>query len=431
MIVKKDNPLAPAQDKKTKLVPEAKSSIAPADNRDFSEIQKQYTAILQNDSIGSVDTLVYQAEDIGYYYGGFTGSERDREEAERLRAMYPQGFGYTDGSGYSLAMWLAGDSDWNVYVDGDKVWWTPTWTNYRFYNSYNFHTMKYGRFFAYDYSYRYFYPSWGVNVSWDPWYWDLHFGWSYHSPYYSGYYYPYGHYYGYYGYGHHHHHYAGHYDGHYGKNIYHGRRTATGSHVGTSTYTSNRSSNSNVTRRANARTNVNRTGTNRTSSNRTSNVATRRSANSSSAADVRRTRAASRYSSANRSAYSNRSNTTRRTYNGTNPNTRRSVSGTTTNSRTRYGTQTNRTRRSSSTYSNTTRSSSPSYNKTRNATRPTYNSTRGSRNSSFSNRSTTRSSYSKVRSNPRSSSRGSAYRSSSSRGINYPTYFGNHYLEYI
>lgn len=80
VIAKKDNPLAPAQENQTKVVPETKSSIAPVDDRDFSEIQKQYAAILQNDSIGNVDTLVYQAEEAGYYYGGFTGSESDREE---------------------------------------------------------------------------------------------------------------------------------------------------------------------------------------------------------------------------------------------------------------------------------------------------------------------------------------------------------------
>ncbi|MCT4603544.1 MAG: hypothetical protein N4A59_11675, partial [Marinifilum sp.] len=215
VVAKKDNPLAPAQKDNAKVVPQSKTGIAPADDRDFSEIQKQYAAILENDSMGSVDTLIYQAEESGYYLGGFSGSDRDREEAERLREMYPQGFGYYDGSGYSLAMWLAGDNDWNVYVDGDNVWWTPTWTNYRYYNSYNFSTMRYGNYFAYNYpyqSYHYGYPSWGIGLGWNSWHWDFHFGWNYHYPYHHGYYwnhwYPYGHYYGYYGHGHHHHHYA-------------------------------------------------------------------------------------------------------------------------------------------------------------------------------------------------------------------------------
>ena len=128
--VKKSNALAPANATQASTKTNPNIGSEALEDRNFDALQQKYTDILNDESIGSVDTLIYEG-DSGYYLGGFTGSERDQEEAQRLREIYPQGFGYYDNSGYNTAMWLAGDSDWNLYVDGDNVWWTPTCTNHR------------------------------------------------------------------------------------------------------------------------------------------------------------------------------------------------------------------------------------------------------------------------------------------------------------
>ncbi len=191
-----------------------------SDDRDFSGIQQKYAKL---------DSSDYQKKETGYYLGGFTGDEYDKEEAQRFREMYPQGFGAYDGSGYSLAMWLAHDNDWNVYVDGHKVWWTPTWTNNSYYDFFNFNTMRYGNYFVYDYpfsthpfldyhfhNHRYDYPRWNIGFSWNSC-WNPHSYWTHRYDYCR---YPYFH--------PHHNHHGGHYygggkhhhgGGYYGSNL--------------------------------------------------------------------------------------------------------------------------------------------------------------------------------------------------------------------
>ncbi|MCT4614975.1 MAG: hypothetical protein N4A49_08900 [Marinifilaceae bacterium] len=120
-------------------------------------------------------------EDHGEYLGGFNGSELDKQDAERLRQTYPQGFGYYNNSGHNLSMWLAGDPDWNVYTDGEHYWWTPSWTNYNYYNSYNFSPMRYGFNMSYRYPYNYYSPHLNNWHSWNNWF-DPYYSYGYFDP---------------------------------------------------------------------------------------------------------------------------------------------------------------------------------------------------------------------------------------------------------
>ncbi|MFT5749822.1 MAG: hypothetical protein ACI93S_001093, partial [Ancylomarina sp.] len=227
----------PIIEQRTKAEPTTKATFG--DDRDFQQVQEEYNQMLTNDSNESIDTTYYNDEQ-GYFIGEFNGTDSDLDDIERLREWYPQGFGYSDNSGYNLAMWLAGDSNWNVYVEGDKVWWTPSWTNFNNYNSFRFSPVRYGRQFAYNY------PHYGSSFSfgfgfgigsgyYNDLYWCNSFGWgnSYYGNYSNyGYGYPY--------YGH---------NNHYGSNYgyanhsknYYGHRTSMGSKKGTSRTYTNRS----------------------------------------------------------------------------------------------------------------------------------------------------------------------------------------------
>jgi len=385
----------PAVVTSTKVEPTAKTTFK--DDRDFKLIEEQYLDMLNNDSIQSLDTTIHN-EDQGYYLGNFNGNEWDREEAESLRRWYPQGFGYYDNSGYNTAMWLAGDPDWNVYVDGNSVWWTPTWTNYNYYNAFRFSPVRYGRNFAYDYPY--YGSSFGFGYGYyDDFYWSLNFGWGLshysHYPYYSNY--PY------YGHGHHHH---GGYYGHskHSKNYY-GRRTSMGSKAGTNRTYTNRSAATRTNGKANR---INRS---EKYSRSSTNTTSRRSANTSGVS-TRRSSAAQKYGSRNsRSSYNNRMGTGTRRTNTSGTIKRSSYNGKTT----RYGTQT-RSSYNGNKSGTTTRRRTTHYTKPQNNTRPSYNKS-GTRRSSTMRSSGTRSSgYSKVRSSS-NYNRSSSNRSSSGSAV--------------
>jgi len=383
------------------------------DDRDFQLIQEQYRQMLENDSIESIDTTFYN-EDQGYYIGEFEGSEWDREDAESLRRWYPQGFGYYDNSGYNTAMWLANDPNWNVYVDGDNVWWTPTWTNYNHYNAYRFSPVRYGRSFAYNYPY--YGSSFGFGFGsgyYDDFYWSMNFGWGYNH--YSHYGYPYYPYYG------HHHHHHGYYGSSKYSNNYYGHRTSVGSKAGTKRAYTNRSASTRkdgIVSRVNRSANYSKTGTanrvNRSSRYSKAGTTTRRSATTAKEA-VRRSTSAQRYGTRNnRSAYGNRLGTSNKRTNTTGTIRRSNYKGTTT----RYGTQ-NRSTYSGTKKSTTTRRRTSNYTKPRSNSRPSYNSSGTRRSTNMRSTSTRTSRYSKVRSTPSSRrSSSSTYRpsrSSSSR----------------
>lgn len=220
----------PIIEQTTKVKPTQKTTFG--DDRDFQQIQEQYNEMLTDDSVGPIDTTYYNDEQ-GYFVGEFNGNDSDLDDIERLREWYPQGFGYYDNSGYNLAMWLAGDSDWNVYVEGDKVWWTPSWTNFNNYNSYRFSPIRYGRQFAYNYPYYGSSFGFGFGIGagfYNDFYYGNSFGYGFGYPYYNNYSnYAYG--YPYYG---HHNYYGGNYGYANHSRNYYGRRTSVGSKTGLS-----------------------------------------------------------------------------------------------------------------------------------------------------------------------------------------------------
>ena len=383
----------PTIEQTTQEEPTTKATFS--DDREFQLIQEQYLQILANDSIESIDTTYYNEEE-GYYINEFRGSDYDREEAERLRQWYPQGFGYYDNSGYNMAMWLAGDPDWNVYVDGDNVWWTPSWTNFNHYNAFRFSPARYGRTFAYSYS-PYYGSSFGFGLGfgfYDDFYWGLNFGWGYshynHYPYYGHGYNPY--------YGHNYHH--GNYYGSGYSNNYYGHRSSMGSKAGTNrAYTNRRSA---------TRTDGTVSRVNRSAGYTKSGTTTRRSAATAQDA-VRRSTAAQRYGTRNnRSSYSNSVGTSTRRTNTTGTVKRSNYQGTTT----RYGTQNRSTYRGTKS-GTTTRRRTSNYTKPQSNSRPSYNNsgTKRSTNTRATNTRTSR--YSKVKSTP-SYNRSSTKSSSSS-----------------
>jgi hypothetical protein len=387
----------PIIEQTTKVEPTTKATFS--NDRDFQQIQEQYRQMLENDSIEAIDTTFYNEEE-GYYINEFRGSDYDREEAERLRQWYPQGFGYYDNSGYNLAMWLAGDSDWNIYVDGDKVWWTPTWTNFNYYNSFRFSSVRYGRHFAYNYPH--YGSSFGFGFGggfYDDFYWSLNFGWGYshynHYPYYGHGYNPY--------YGHNYHH-GAYYGSARQSNNYYGHRSSMGSKAGTNkAYTNRRSA---------TRTDGTVSRVNRSANYSKSGTTTRRSATTAKDA-VRRSTAAQKYGTRNnRSSYSNRAGTSTRRTNTSGTVKRSSYQGTTT----RYGTQNRSTYRGTKS-GTTTRRRTSNYTKPQSNSRPSYNKS-GTRRSTNTRATSTRTSrYSKVKSTPsynRSSTKSSTRNSSSS-----------------
>ncbi len=361
--------------KTSETIPLTKNTFK--DDREFQLIQKQYKEMLANDSIGYVDTTFYN-EDQGYFLSSFDGDDRDRREAERLREMYPQGFGYSDGSGYSIAMWLAGSHDWNIYIDGDRVWWTPTQTNFSGHQSFIWSPLRYGHTFAYNYS-SYYGSSFGFGIGngfYDDFYWNHHLGWN--SPFY----------------GHNYFSHNGHYYPHY-NNVYHPSRP----------------SNRHYARRTNmgGRTNSNHVYTSRSANSRTQGSVkqARRSSNSQlGISSRRRSTAGQRYNSQNsRNTYGNRTNVTSRRTSGT---VGRSNGGTT-----RYGSQ-NRSSYNRTKTGTTTRRRTSSYRTPRGNSRPSYNNS-GTRRSSHSRSSSSRvSGYSKVKNTSGYSRQSSSRRSSSS-----------------
>ena len=381
----------PIIEQTTKTVPTTKATFG--DDRDFQQIQEQYNEMLTDDSVGSIDTTYFNDEQ-GYFIGEFNGTDSDLEEIERLRQWYPQGFGYYDNSGYNLAMWLAGDPDWNVYVDGDKVWWTPTWSNFNYYNSYRFSSVRYGRHFAYNDPY--YGSSFGFGFGFgigNGFYNDLYWGGSF------GMGYPYNNYYSHYGYGYPYYGHNNHHGGHYGyakhsKNYY-GPRKTSGSKAGTSRAYTNRS--------AVSKTKGTTSRVNRSSAYTKSGTTTRRSATTAKDA-VRRSTAAQRYGNRNtRSSYGNRAGTTTRRVNSNGTVRRSNYKGTTT----RYGTQNRSTYRG--TKSGTTVKRRPSnYTKPRSNSRPSYNKSGTRRSTNVRSTGTRSSKYSKVKSTP-------TYRKSSTR----------------
>lgn len=142
---------------------------------------------------GTTREVIY--ENTGYWVGGFKGSKSDLQEAARIIAQYPEGFGYI-ANGQEIAMDLSFSPDWNVYTDNGRYWWFPSYTNIDLYSTFIFGTYPkyiwtvvwnqpgYDSFVFNDHF------NWGVNFGWGGPGWRVGFGWNngYYRPWYNGWY---------------------------------------------------------------------------------------------------------------------------------------------------------------------------------------------------------------------------------------------------
>ncbi len=126
----------------------------------------------------------YSEDGQGYYHGGFSGSQNDFEYAERIRRFHNPKFTiHISDPGFNN-LYFMNPFDWNIYIDNNYAWVTPTWTNSMYWN------------YMYGPSY-----SWGWNR---PWGWNSWYGpygnpwgrphypyWGWNRPHYPGYYPPY------------------------------------------------------------------------------------------------------------------------------------------------------------------------------------------------------------------------------------------------
>lgn len=153
-----------------------------------------------SDEVAPGDTVYIQPEE-GYYLNDFNGSLNDYEYTIRIHRFYDPRYAISIGDPAYTNIYFLDSNDWNVYIDGNYAWVTPTWTNPWYWN-YMWAPYSYS---SWAWRWNYGWTSWGF---YDPWYYS--YGWGY--PYY-GYYgwgYPY--------YGWNHPHYGWHNDWYYTAN---------------------------------------------------------------------------------------------------------------------------------------------------------------------------------------------------------------------
>lgn len=164
--------------------------------------------------LGEANDSTEQYDEKGYYLNGFNGSESDLEYAARIRKFHNPKYRVFIGDPAYNDINFLNNYDWNVYVEGNYAYVTPTWTN-PYWFDYTYSPNSYWGWNRWNYGSPYYgwgnYP-WSMNNYWG--YGGYHGG--YYGNYYGGYY---GGYYGdYYGYGYPYYCYGGHgyYGGYYG-----------------------------------------------------------------------------------------------------------------------------------------------------------------------------------------------------------------------
>ncbi len=168
----------------------------------IEDLERKYQEILANDSIGSVDTLVYKSEDSGNPYQNILSTSYQESYERRLKGMsnpsYRLNYWTTQ---YSDDYWYASAYDpsfYNIIVMGSDVWVEPYyissmfgWPRYGF-SSY-WGSPWFGRFYSYGYYsfyWGYGYPSyWGYSNPYSYWYspWNSYY-WGYNNGYWDSYY---------------------------------------------------------------------------------------------------------------------------------------------------------------------------------------------------------------------------------------------------
>ncbi len=160
----------------------------------------------------------------GYYLNGFNGTQSDMEYAERIRKFHNPKYRVFIGDPAYNDIYFLNNFDWNVYVEDNYAYVTPTWTN-PYWFDYTFSPNSYWGWNRWGYGYPY-YGGYGGYYGWGNYPWAYNNYWGGYGGMYGGWYgsyyggmYGYGMGYPYYGYGGYHH---GFYDGYWYGNYYGG-----------------------------------------------------------------------------------------------------------------------------------------------------------------------------------------------------------------
>jgi len=175
--------------------------------------------------LGQANDSTEQENEEGYYLNGFNGSQSDLEYASRIRKFHNPKYRVFIGDPAYNDIYFLNNFDWNVYVEDNYAYVTPTWTNpywfdysFRPYSSWGWNSWGYG------------YPYYGSYYGWGNYPWSYNNYWGGYGGYYGSWYggwggsyygsmYGYGMGYPYYGYGGYNH---GFYDGYYYGNYVNG-----------------------------------------------------------------------------------------------------------------------------------------------------------------------------------------------------------------
>ncbi len=194
---------SPSGNTNTQVSADASGKKANETRIDLEELEKKYYDILAKDSTGSIDTVIYKAENArnpreSILSESYYDSYQRRMEARR------DGYGSNFIYNYD-EYWYARTYDpsyYNIIVYGDHIWVEPyyisamfSWPRYR--HSYYSH-------YSYTWPYWGFYPwgfTWSYGWGYSPYYWGNpfyggyygHYGWNsyawgYNSGYWDGYY---------------------------------------------------------------------------------------------------------------------------------------------------------------------------------------------------------------------------------------------------
>lgn len=111
-------------------------TYSTSQSRNVDEYNRRYTSedTFDIDINNLEEGVVYENPDKGYYLNGFNGSNSDYEYAERIRKFHNPRFTVHFSDPAFNNLYFLNSSDWNVYIDDNYAWVTPTWTNPWYWN---------------------------------------------------------------------------------------------------------------------------------------------------------------------------------------------------------------------------------------------------------------------------------------------------------
>ena len=122
------------------------------------------TFTYQSDEVAPGDTVYIQPEE-GYYLNDFNGSLNDYEYTIRIHRFYDPRYAINISDPAYTDIYFLDSNDWNVYIEGNYAWVTPTWTNPWYWN-YMWAPYSYS---SWAWRWNYGWTSWGF---YDPWYYS-------------------------------------------------------------------------------------------------------------------------------------------------------------------------------------------------------------------------------------------------------------------